>query len=282
MVFHEKENAHINQVTLKVRNLDKALDFYQKILGFRVYKQTSDCVQLSAGEAEPLMVLDNSEEVEPLSESTTGLYHFALLLPEKADLADFTKHLLEQNVPIASSDHLVSEAIYFSDPEGNGIEVYIDRPSSMWNWEGGEVQMAVEPLDFEELFRFSNPSGWVGLPERTMMGHIHLHVSDLEESKRFYCDGLGFDIVSRLGNDALFISTAGYHHHIGLNTWKGRGATPPSEEAAGLMWFDIHYPEPHSRQTAIERLEQMGAWIERENGVIYVKDPSQNTIRLLL
>lgn len=282
MIFHEKENIHVNQVTLKVVDMDVSLDFYTNVIGFQVWKKSSGSVYLSAGESPPLLVLEEGGEVISSSRRTTGLYHFALLLPEKTDLADLVKRLIKMGIPLGSSDHLVSEAIYFSDPDGNGIEVYIDRPSSMWEWRDGEVKMAVDPLDFEELFRFETNSGWVGLPERTVMGHIHLHISDLEEAKQFYCDGLGFEVVSRLGNQALFISSEGYHHHIGLNTWKGAGAPPPEEREAGLKWYDIHYPDSYSRQEAVQRIWDMGSRVREEAGIIYTMDPSKNNIRLLL
>ena len=282
MVFHEKENIHVNQVTLKVVDMDVSLDFYTNVIGFQVWKKSSGSVYLSADESSPMLVLEEGGEIISSSRRTTGLYHFALLLPEKTDLADLVKRLIKMGVQVGSSDHLVSEAVYFSDPDGNGIEVYIDRPFSMWEWRDGKVEMAVDPLDFEELFRFETNSGWLGLPKRTVMGHIHLHVSDLDKAKQFYCDGLGFDIVSRLGNQALFISSEGYHHHIGLNTWKGVGAPPPGEKDAGLKWYDIHYPDSYSRQEAVKRIKYNGACVSEESGIIYTADPSKNNIRLLV
>ncbi|REJ07103.1 VOC family protein [Halobacillus trueperi] len=282
MLFHEKENIHVTQVTLRVMDLNRSLEFYTNIFGFQIWERSSNAVYLSAGEEKPLLVLEEDKDVIPPNRKATGLYHFALLLPEKADLADLVKHLLKNNIQVASADHLVSEAIYFSDPDGNGIEVYIDRPSSLWEWSGNEVKMTVDPLDFEELFRFETNAGWMGLPDRTVMGHIHLHVSDLAQAKQFYCDGLGFDIVSSFGDQALFISSANYHHHIGLNTWKGADAPAPEDQEAGLKWFDIHFPQEHSRKEAINRIRQMGASVDEKEGVIYTMDPSSNGIRLLV
>ncbi|MYL51498.1 glyoxalase [Halobacillus litoralis] len=280
MLFHEKENIHVTQVTLRVMDLKRSLEFYTNIFGFQIWERSSNTVSLSAGEEKPLLVLEEDKDGIPPNRKATGLYHYALLLPEKADLADLVKHLIKNNVQVASADHLVSEAIYFSDPDGNGIEVYIDRPSSLWEWTGDEVKMTVDPLDFEELFRFETNAGWMGLPGRTVMGHIHLHVSDLEQAKQFYCDGLGFDIVSRLGDQALFISAAKYHHHIGLNTWKGADAPAPEDQEAGLKWFDIHFPQDHSRKEAIHRIRKMGASVDEKEGVIYTMDPSNNWVRL--
>ncbi|MEC3883901.1 VOC family protein [Halobacillus sp. HZG1] len=282
MLFHEKENTHVNLVTLRVMDLNRSLDFYTNIIGFQIWARSSKAVHLSAGGEKPLLVLEEDQDVRPPNRKATGLYHFALLLPEKSDLADLVKHLINKNVQVASADHLVSEAIYFSDPDGNGIEVYIDRPSSLWEWSGSEVKMAVDPLDFEGLFRFETNPGWVGLPDRTVMGHVHLHVSDLEKAKQFYCDGLGFDVVGRLGDEALFISSANYHHHIGLNTWKGTDAPSPEKQEAGLKWFDLHFPQNHSREEAIHRIRQMGASVDEKDGVIYTIDPSKNRIRLVV
>ncbi|MBX0359818.1 VOC family protein [Halobacillus sp. Nhm2S1] len=282
MLFHEKENTHVTQVTLRVMDLKQSIKFYTNMIGFQIWNQSDGAVYLSAGEERPLLVLEEDKDVKPPNRKATGLYHFALLLPEKADLADLVKHLTRNNIQVASADHLVSEAIYFSDPDGNGIEVYIDRPSSLWEWFGSEVKMAVDPLDIEELFRFETNAGWMGLPDRTVMGHIHLHVSDLEKAKQFYCEGLGFDLVSRLGGEALFISSANYHHHIGLNTWKGADAPPAGDQEAGLKWFDIHFPQDHSRKEAMDRIRRMGAAVDEHEGVIYTLDPSKNRIRLLV
>ncbi|GEN55150.1 VOC family protein [Halobacillus faecis] len=282
MLFHEKENTHVTQVTLKVVDMKRSLEFYSSIIGFQIWKRSSDTVYLSAGEEKPLLVLEEDKDVNPPNRKATGLYHFALLLPEKADLADLVKHLIRNNIQVASADHLVSEAIYFADPDGNGMEVYIDRPSSLWEWSGSEVKMTVDPLDFEVLFRFETNTGWMGVPDRTVMGHIHLHVADLEKAKQFYCEGLGFDVVSRLGDEALFISTANYHHHIGLNTWKGADAPPAGGQEAGLKWFDIHFPHDHSRKEAMDRIRRMGGDVAEHERVIYTIDPSKNRIRLLV
>src|SRR5699024_3457414 len=151
-----------------------------------------------------------------------------ILLPTRKDLADFVFHTINIGLPIGSSDHLVSEALYFNDPDGNGIEVYRVRDPSEWNWVNGEVKMAVDPRDFEDFVKEGQQNAGDGLPDATLMGYIHLHVADMAQTKTFYEKGLGFETVCRFGDQALFISTGKYHHHIGLNTWNGVGAPTPS------------------------------------------------------
>lgn len=178
------------------------------------------------------------------------MYHFALLLPSRNDLARILRHFIQIRYPLqGASDHLVSEAIYLADPDGNGIEIYSDRPSAAWNWENGEVEMATVPLDAENLLAEGDGEAWTGLPSNTLMGHIHLHVSELQKTEEFYIQGLGFNIVNRYGRQALFISTGGYHHHIGLNTWNGVGAPAPLENSVGLKRFSLVLPNKETRKS---------------------------------
>jgi catechol 2,3-dioxygenase len=176
----------------------------------------------------------------------------------------------------------VSEALYLSDPDGNGIEIYRDRPSSEWTWHDDQVEMTVDPIDARGILAEAEGEAWNGLPAGTVMGHIHLHVSDLKSAEEFYGKGLGFNVVSRFGNQALFISTGGYHHHIGLNTWNGVGAPAPSENSVGLNWFTLHFPNEDKRKSIIHSLEAMGATIKEHDGKILTVDPSGNRIYLTL
>ncbi|MBU8879812.1 VOC family protein [Bacillus sp. FJAT-29790] len=281
MTFHSKPHTFVGQVDLKVIDLQRSLAFYQKIIGFQILEQTEKKAILTADGKTPLLSIEQPENVIPKQPRTTGLYHFALLLPSRADLAKVIRHFIETRYPLqGASDHLVSEALYLADPDGNGIEIYSDRPSSTWDWVKNEVVMATNPLDVESILAEGNGEPWNGLPAGTLMGHIHLHVSEFQETEEFYCKGLGFDIVCRYGGQALFISTGGYHHHIGLNTWNGVGAPAPAENSVGLNSFTLVFPDKEARKYAVEQLNTIGVSVKEENGYFVTQDPSGNRIQL--
>ncbi|RBP05512.1 VOC family protein [Rossellomorea aquimaris] len=282
MNFHKEPHTFVGEVNIKVENLERSLSFYQEVIGFKVMEQTENRATLTADGIHPLLSLEQPENVLPKQPGTTGLYHFALLLPNRADLGKIVEHFIKLNIQLGSSDHLVSEALYLSDPDGNGIEIYRDRPSSEWTWNGDQVKMAVDPIDAKGILAEAMGQPWEGLPAGTVMGHIHLHVSDLKSTEEFYGKGLGFDVVSRFGSQALFISTGGYHHHIGLNTWNGVGAPRPAENSVGLNSFTLHFPTEEKRTTIIRQLQSIGATIREQNGKILTDDPSGNRIYLSL
>ncbi|MUK89353.1 glyoxalase [Ornithinibacillus sp. L9] len=275
--FFQKPTVYVGEVNINVTNLKKALHFYQNILGFTVLEQSDSSAVLTADGKTPLLSLEQPIDVTPKQPRTTGLYHFAILLPSRADLSSFVKHIIRAGVQLGASDHYVSEALYFNDPDGNGIEVYRDRPSAEWSWTDGQVAMATEPLDGDSLVAESNKE-WGSMPKETIMGHIHLHVSDLEETEKFFVNGLGFDIVTRYSG-ALFASTGGYHHHIGLNVWNGVGAKAPAKNSVGLNWFALVFPDEESRNKAVDRLGEIGSKVTKN---FEVKDPSGNVIRLVI
>jgi catechol 2,3-dioxygenase len=283
MNFHKEPVTFVGQVNLKVQNLDRSLAYYQDVIGFKVLEQTDRSASLTADGKTVLLKIEQPEEVKPKQARSTGLYHFALLLPKRSDLANILKHFIELNYPLqGASDHLVSEAIYLGDPDGNGIEVYSDRDPSQWNWENDEVVMATEPLDAADLLGETQGNTWSGLPSGTVMGHIHLHVSELKKTEEFYVKGLGFEVVTRYGSQALFISDSKYHHHIGLNTWNGIGAPAPLPNSVGLESFAIIFPSKEKRDNIISQLKKIGAPVSEENGSFYTSDPSGNRIRLLV
>ncbi|RWZ54630.1 VOC family protein [Halobacillus fulvus] len=283
MSFHRKPVTYVQEVQLNVQNLELSLRYYQDIIGLQILERTFNGARLTADGKTCLLVLTQPEDVVAKPQNTTGLYHFALLVPTRKDLAYFVRHLAANEVRIASSDHLVSEALYLNDPDGNGIEIYADRDPKEWTWKNERVAMAVDPLDFEDLLKEGNPNEpWQGLPAGTVMGHIHLHVSHLERAKAFYTDGLGFDIVSRLGDQALFISSGKYHHHIGLNTWAGVGAPEPPANSVGLDFFTIVLPDEEHRKELVERLGRIGVTVTEEDDVFVTKDPSGNGVRLVV
>ncbi|GGE44029.1 glyoxalase [Pullulanibacillus camelliae] len=283
MSFHQKPNIVIDTIHLLVTDMERSLKFYQNILGFGLLKRNQREALLTVDGHKGLITLETSEQVLPRQPRRTGLYHFALLLPDRQALAQMLLHLLKVHYPLeGASDHLVSEALYLSDPDGNGIEIYADRPSETWEWQNGQVSMLTKALDAEDLLEESGGTGLTELPSNTLMGHIHLHVSDLQAAERFYCDGLGFRIVSRYGHQALFISTGGYHHHIGLNVWNGVGAPAPDKNSVGLKWMTLKYPDEGARLHAVEQLQQMGVGIEEREGDIWTQDPSGTQIKLMV
>ncbi|MFS0861105.1 VOC family protein [Fredinandcohnia sp. 179-A 10B2 NHS] len=281
MEFHREPITFVSQVNLKVQNVERSIAYYKEVIGFKVLEQTSKSAVFSADGKTALLTVEQPEQVAPKQGRTTGLYHFALLLPKRTDLAKIVQHFVEGGIQFGSSDHLVSEALYLSDPDGNGIEIYVDRDPSEWNWSNGEVEMTVDPLNFPNLLSVGRQQSWKGLPAKTVMGHIHLHVSDLKSSEEFYSRGLGFEVVNRFGTQALFISDGKYHHHIGLNTWNGVGAPTPSPTSAGLESFNLTLTSEEKRNKIITQLKEIGANVSEENGYFVVTDPSGNRIRLI-
>ena len=274
-------DTRIGMVSLTISDLQRSLDFYQNGLGLNVLRREDNVAVLGAGDAE-LLKLTALPQARALR-GVTGLYHFALLLPNRVELARALRHFMNNSVALQGfSDHLVSEAIYLADPDGNGIEVYRDRPRSEWPYDGDRVQMATDPLDLRDLLAELNDDDdhWSGMPPGTTMGHIHLHVANIPQSERFYRDVLGFELMVRYGPAASFLAAGGYHHHVGINTWAGASAPPPPADAAGLRWFTVLLPSQAAVDALASRLEGAGAPFQRRNGSIEVKDPSENRIRL--
>jgi catechol 2,3-dioxygenase len=281
MNFHQPPVTFVGQVNLKVQNLERALKFYKEVIGFKVYEQTERSAKLTADGKTVLLSIEQPEDVIPKQARTAGLYHFALLLPQRSDLAVILRHLVKAGYPLqGASDHLVSEALYLADPDGNGIEIYTDRPASKWDWNNNEVVMATEALDAENLLAEGLDESWNGLPADTVMGHIHLHVSELAKTEEFYTKALGFEVVCRYGSQALFISSGQYHHHIGLNTWNGVGAPVPPVNSVGLESFALVLPDEESVIATIARLKEIGASVTEEEHGVYTVDPSGNRINL--
>ncbi|MCX6598248.1 MAG: VOC family protein [Acidobacteria bacterium] len=230
----------ISSVELSVASLDRSLQFYQHVLGLTVLDASADQGTLGVPDR-PLLHLVQQSGARPSLPSSPGLFHFALLVPHRAALAQFVRHLLDIRHPVHGvADHLVSEALYLGDPDGHGIEVYVDRPREQWSWDGPVLRMATDPLDLESLL--AEPDApWVGMPEGTTMGHVHLRVTDLAAAQQFYCDLLGLDLMTTYPG-ALFVSAAGYHHHFGLNVWQSRQGSPAPAECAQLRAVELIVP----------------------------------------
>ena len=278
MNFHKAPIIYTGEVHLNVLDLDRSIRFYKEIIGFKVLKEESNKAVLTADGKTPLLIIEQPEKVTPKEPRKTGLYHFALLLPERADLGMIIKHFVENKVAIGASDHLVSEALYLSDPDGNGIEIYTDREPSEWSWENGQVVMSTDPLDGESVVASSEGKQWDGLPTGTLMGHVHLHVAHLPETETFY-NALGFEVATNYPQ-ALFMSNGKYHHHIGLNTWSGEGAAQPSADSVGLHSYTLIYPDKVVLDEAIAKVKSLGTKVESVESSYLIEDPSGNRIVL--
>lgn len=246
------------------------------MIGFQVISQTDRSAELSADGKRVLLVLEENPGAVILPErSVTGLYHFAILLPDRKELGIALARLIENGIALGQGDHAVSEALYLSDPDGNGIEIYADRPRSTWQRDAeGNYVMQTAPVDVDGLLEEAGAERKSRLPEGTVIGHIHLHVTDLQEAKAFYTDILGFDIVGNYAAmSALFVSAGGYHHHIGLNIWAGKHAPPKPGNASGLDYYTIVLPHHEELSRVTKALTDAGFEIEEKNDGIFVKDP---------
>jgi catechol 2,3-dioxygenase len=273
--------TEIGDLALTVADLDRSIDFYTGPLGFEVIAREGGDATLGAG-GRPLLYLTELPGAKPWPGYATGLYHFAILLPTRADLGRWLRNWLSYGYPLpGQGDHLVSEALYLSDPDGNGIEIYRDRPRHEWQWDGDSVRMDSLPVDIRGLLDLAESEGqpWSGFPAGTTVGHIHLQVGDIPQAAAFYRDVLGFDIVAQMPS-ALFVSAGGYHHHLGLNTWHSRGAKPAPEGTAGLRNFTIDFADDASRAAVLERVSNAGQDVEWEDGIAVVRDPWSNKLRL--
>ncbi|GED20957.1 VOC family protein [Kurthia gibsonii] len=271
--FHQKPNLFIQNVTLKVSNLSRSIDFYTEIIGFRVLQQEEGRVTLTADGQHALITLVEVPNAQ-FVRGATGLYHFALLLPSRKDLGNLIQHFIQKNVQIGAGDHDVSEALYLSDPDGNGIEMYIDRPADTWKWDSnGQVYMTTDPVQFQSVLREADGT-WSGLPTDTVMGHIHLSVRNLQESEDFYTSLLDYAVVSRYGGQALFISTGGYHHHIGLNTWHSEGADALPKDAVGIQSYTVQLPDQDYAVQLKKRFVEQNMEIKEQENIFSIIEPN--------
>lgn len=270
-------DTHVGAVQLTVANLDRSIAFYQEVLGLQVHEQRSNGAKLGVGGSHlvELVELPTARQVR----NHSGLYHFAILTPSRVVLAQVLRNLLQRNIQIGGSDHLVSEALYFSDPDGNGIEVYRDRPRSEWQYENGKPILGGLPLDYQGILREldDDVAPLQELDTATVMGHIHLHVADLSAAVDFYCNVVGFDLIMDW-NQASFISAGGYHHHLGLNTWAGVGAPPQPADAVGLRHYEIVLANAAEQHALMARLDTAGIAHEARVNGLFVRDPAQNGI----
>jgi catechol 2,3-dioxygenase len=275
--------THLGHAQLRVSNLARSLVFYRDLLGFQEIDRQGATAHLSPSPDRPAVItLTEAPGARPKPARTTGLYHVAIRVPDRPNLGRLLRRLAEQSWPLHGvADHLVSEAIYLPDPDGNGLELYIDRPRPTWQWDGGQVVMATDPLDVDDLLAQAGNGVWTGIAPATDLGHVHLHVADLLQAEAFYCDLLGFSVTQRSYPGALFVSAGGYHHHVGLNIWAGRGAPPAPPDTVGLIAFSVRLPDADAWQAAVNRLRAAHVPLEDETATsILVRDPSRNGVLL--
>lgn len=228
-------------VGLKSANARRLADYYRSVVGLNELQSDGQTIVLGAGER-PLLTIDEDRELKPDSPRLAGLFHTAFLLPERADLGRWINRAIEKQIRITgASDHIVSEAVYLDDPDGNGIEIYVDRDRDGWRWNNGLVEMSTARMNVPGVQAAvpENDANWRGAPDNMVVGHVHLRVGDPQEAEEWWNSEMRFDTVARYGADAVFMSTGGYHHHIATNAWGSRGATTRDAGVSGLNWIEL-------------------------------------------
>lgn len=260
--FHKKPNLYPAHVQLKVFNLVRSIEYYTTVIGFKVLQQTETVAYLTADGQSSLVSLVEVQNAQPLKQGFAGLYHLALLLPSRKDLGNIVQHFVNMNIRLGAADHDVSEALYLNDPDGNGIEIYIDRHESEWTWNQDEqVHMVTEQLNFQPILAAAD-GNWNGLPADTVMGHVHLSVVNLDKSEQFYTNVLDYNVVTRYGAQALFVSTGKYHHHFGLNTWNSNNGDAPKNDMVGLKSFTVVLKDAQYAEEVKQSLTNNGFIVE--------------------
>jgi catechol 2,3-dioxygenase len=270
-------------VDLTVSDLERSIRFYEDTLGMRLLARDGATASVGAGETE-LLRLRGDAAAPRRPPRTSGLFHFAVLVPGRVELARALARLAERRHPLTgASDHLVSEALYLNDLDGIGIEIYRDRPREEWRVGPDGVAMATLPLDLRSILDELGDGGpgEEGLAVGTRIGHVHLNVADLRDAEDFYGDVLGFHVTARNYPGALFVAAGGYHHHLGLNIWNGQGAPPPPDGAIGLDRYEVLVPDADEVARLAAALRAAGAPAERDGDALLARDPAGNRLRIL-
>jgi len=283
----------IGHVSLTVANLENQIAFYQQVLGFQLHWREGNKAGLGAGGAD-LLRLTEEPNVRKY-QRVTGLYHFAVLFPNRRELAVAMARLFALKYPNSPTDHIMTKTTYLDDPEGNGIELYCESPEDgKWTMSNGEYETrradgslsnGREPLDVDALFTHLTEDDRldVSIPKETRMGHIHLHVRNVDEAVDFYHGIIGFDIMGVAKAFQMgFVSAGGYHHHLGLNTWQGEGAPPPPPDAVGLRYFTVELPNQKALDEVVARIDKAGIPSNQTENGLLLHDTSQNGMMLTL
>jgi catechol 2,3-dioxygenase len=270
--------THIGRVRLRVEDLERALAFYRGVLGLNVTRDEGSTITVA-----DLLILEEHPGIahRPARPVATGLYHVALLVPNRRELGRSLLGLRQAGYPLRGmSDHAVSESLYLDDPDGNGLEIYADRPRSMWPIRDGMVQMTVDPMDVAGVIAAGRDESepWAGLSPETVVGHVHFTVSELESAVAFYRDVIGFDVMMSIPS-LVAVSAGGYHHHLNLNTWAGERPAPDSDRVAGLAGWELRVPEENGRRALVERVKAAGALIPSSSGVM-ARDPDAVPVQI--
>ena len=282
--FSMPAQMRLGAVHLRVSKLTRSLDFYTRTLGLTQIKTTPEVTPsqavLGAKDREPLLVLTELADPRPKPAGRTGLYHFAILFAHRQDLGRALMRLAQARYPLqGASDHRVSEALYLADPDGNGIELYWDRPRAQWPMIGDEVRMDTLALDLDDLIADGRRAeAWDHVPASTVMGHVHLHVGHIAQAEQFYCQTVGLDLIQRVGVSALFLSAGGYHHHVGANIWAGVGAPPTPDNAPGLDHWTLILPAQADLDAFTAHLRADAVPHERSEHGVMLSDPSANRV----
>ncbi|MDZ7700973.1 MAG: VOC family protein [Halobacteriales archaeon] len=272
--------SHVGRVALRVGSIDRVRPFYEDVVGLPA-EHDGDRLVVGPTPDEPLVILEEAPDAPERPREAAGLFHLAVRAPDRAALGDAVDRLRDAGESLTgASDHLVSEALYLRDPEGNGVELYRDRPRAEWpEPEDGLVGMETLALDLEDLAAAGDGDHADRLPAGTDMGHVHLEVSDLGRAEAFYADALGLGIRDRYGASATFLAAGEYHHHVGINAWNGRSA--PAGDHRGLAWWELAVPDAGALEAAVERLEAAGHDVEARSDGVALRDPDGMALRLV-
>ena len=273
--------SRLGAVRLQVSDLDQSVGWYQRVLGLDVASRGAGSAVLTVnGESDALVELREKKGIRRVPRrGLLGLYHYAILLPDRLALGRFIGHLAELGIHAGMSDHSVSEAVYIDDPDGLGIEVYADRPRSQWKHQNRQLTMSTLPLDAQALVKAAGDEPWSGVPAGTVIGHVHLFVGDIDRAAAFYHDLVGFDKVVWSYPGALFMSAGGYHHHLGTNIWAAQ-SPPASDDDAKLIEWQIVVPSPADVDRVEQSVRQGGADVAREGDAVLLRDPWGTAVRV--
>ena len=280
--FASRTPLHIGAVSLKTRNLEALAAFYGEALGLSVMRRDERGATLGAGGV-PLVELELQPAARPDDPREAGLYHTAFLMPTRADLARWLHHVARRKVALTgASDHAVSEAFYLDDPDGNGVEVYCDRPAESWEWTGDDLRITTDPLDIDSILReVPATAGYPGAPDGLRIGHVHLRVGEVGRAEAFYRDGLGLD-VTRRRHGASFMSSGRYHHHIAANVWHSAGAAVRDPDRAGLSLLVLEAADANTLAEIRARLARGGIPFRESSAGIETSDPWGTRLRIAL